>query len=119
MLPEDEGALWAIIYRGIQDWGKGFVLQYSQLQRWFTDIRDALTKSQGLHTTSCKNLEMQIRYILFLLGQHASHDYSFLQAYFGQPLFPYRPFGVGASIALICYAFMGIDAMHIRGYELK
>jgi hypothetical protein len=119
MLPGDEGALWAIIYRTSQDWERSFVLQYSQLQSWLTDIRAALTKSQGLHTMSCEDLEMQIRYILFLLGQHASHDSSFYQACFGQARFPYRPFGVGASIALICYAFMGIEAVHIPGYESK
>lgn len=31
----------------------------------------------------------------------------------------HRRFGVGASIALICYAFIGIGAMQIRGYESK
>lgn len=119
ILPENEGALWAIIYRSDQDWEKSFVLQYSRLQSWLTDIRDALTESQSLHTMSCEDLEMQIRYILFLLGQYSSQESSFVQACFEQPWFPYRPFGVGASIALICYAFMGIDALHIRGYESK
>ena len=117
VLPEDKGALWKIIYRSVQDWEQSFVLQYSQLQSWLKDIRAALTDSQGLHTVSFDDLEMQIRYILFLLGQHALPEPSFLQAYFERPFGPYRPFGVGASVALICYAFMGISATDIRGYE--
>ncbi|CAI7624584.1 unnamed protein product [Penicillium pancosmium] len=119
MLPEDKGALWATIYRSDQDWETSFVLQYGRLQPWLTDIRAALAESQGLHTMSCDDLGMQIRFILFLLGQHASHDSSLVSVWFEHPCFPYRPFGVGASIALICCAFMGIDATHIRGYESK
>lgn len=119
MLPGNEGSLWAVIYRSDYDWEKSFVLQYSQLQSWLSDIRDALCESQGLHTMSYEDLEMQIRYIMFLLGQFSSQESSFAQTCFEQPCFPYRPFGVGASIALTCYAFMGIDALHIRGYEFK
>ncbi|CAI7651053.1 unnamed protein product [Penicillium manginii] len=119
MLPGNEGSLWAIIYRSDYDWEKSFVLQYSQLQSWLTDIRDALSESQGLLTMSYEDLEMQIRYILFLLGQYSWQESSFVQTCFERPCFPYRPFGVGASIAVICYAFMGIDALHIRGYESK
>jgi hypothetical protein len=119
MLPGNEGSLWAIIYRSDYDWEKSFVLQYSQLQSWLSDIRDALCESQGLHNMSYEDLEMQIRYIMSLLGRFSSQESSFAQTRFEQPCFPYRPFGVGASIALICYAFMGIDALHIRGYESK
>ncbi|KAJ5743433.1 hypothetical protein N7533_010535 [Penicillium manginii] len=118
-LPGNEGSLWAIIYRSDYDWENSFALQYSRLQSWLSDIRDALSESQGLRTMSCEDLEMQIRYILFLLGQYSSQESSFVQKCFDQPYFPYRPFGVGASITLICYAFMGIDALHIRDYESK
>ncbi|KAJ5749450.1 hypothetical protein N7533_006478 [Penicillium manginii] len=119
ILPGNEGSLWAIIYRSDYDWEKSFVLQYSQLQSWLTDIRDALSEFQGLLTMSYEDMEIQIRYILFLLGQYSWQESSFVQTCFERPCFPYRPFGVGASIALICYAFMGIDALHIRGYESK
>lgn len=119
MFPNDKDLLWPIIYRRAQDWEQSFVLQHSGLQPWLIDIRDALTDSQGLHTVSCEDLEEQIRYILFLLGRYATNKSSLLQACFEQPLAPYRPFGVGASVALICYAFRGIRTNHIRGYESK
>lgn len=119
MLPDDEGAVWSIIYRSSQGWERSFVPQYSRLQPWLINIRNALTDSEGFHTVLCEDLEMQIRYLLFLLGQYASQESSFLQACFEQPFAPYRPFGVGASVALICYAFMGIRATDIRGYESK
>jgi len=119
MFLNDKDLLWPIIYRRVQDWEQSFVLQHSGLQPWLIDIRDALTDSQGLHTVSCEDLEVQIRYILFLLGRYATKGSSLLQACFEQPLAPYRPFGVGASVALICYAFMGISTNHIRGYESK
>ncbi|CEJ62857.1 hypothetical protein PMG11_11342 [Penicillium brasilianum] len=72
MLPEDEGALWRIIYRNGNDWEEGFVLQYDGLLSWFIRAREALTRSEALHSMSLEDLELQIRYILFILGQHAS-----------------------------------------------
>ncbi|KAJ5240471.1 uncharacterized protein N7469_002062 [Penicillium citrinum] len=119
MFPNDKDLLWPIIYRRAQNWEQSFVLQHSGLQPWLIDIRDALTDSQGLHTVSCEDLEVQIRYILFLLGRYATKGSSLLQACFEQPLAPYRPFGVGASVALICYAFRGISTNHLRAYESK
>lgn len=68
---------------------------------------------------SCDDLEMQIRFILFVLGQYTSRQSSFLQVYFKQNLPPYRPFRVGASVALIYYVFIGISTSDIRGYESK
>lgn len=119
MLPGDQGALKSIIYRNAKDWEQSFVLQYNGLQRWLIEIRDALTSSEDFHTVSCEDLEEQIRYILFLLGQYASPESSFLQACFEAPFPPCRPFGVGASVALICHAFMSIGANNIRGYKIK
>jgi hypothetical protein len=119
MLPEDEGALWRIIYRNGNDWEKGFVLQYDGLLSWFIGAREALTQSEALHSMSLEDLELQIKYILFILGQHASCHSSFLHTCYQRPLPPYRPFGTKASVALICHAFMGIQATDMDGYESK
>ncbi|KAJ5900294.1 uncharacterized protein N7473_004364 [Penicillium subrubescens] len=119
MLPGDEGALWRIIYRSGNDWEKGFVLQYDGLLSWFVAAREALTRSEALHSMSLEDLELQIRYILFILGQHASCHSSFLHTCYQRPLPPYRPFGTKASVALISHAFMGIQAADMDGYEYK
>ena len=67
---------------------------------------------------SFEDVELQIAYLLFILGQHASPTLGFYHTY-QRPYPPYRPFGVRASIALICYAFMSIRAAEIGGYQFK
>ena len=119
MLPEDDRAIWPIIYRHCQDWEESFVLQYDGLPYWLINAREVLTRSEGLHTMSLEDLELQIRHILFILGQYATPNSSFIQTCYQRHHPPYRPFGVRASIALICYAFMGIQATAIEGYESK
>jgi hypothetical protein len=119
MLPGDEGALWRIIYRHGTDWEKGFVVQYNGLRRWWIDARQVLTQSDDLHSMSLEDLELQIRYILFILGQHASSHSSFFHTCYQREYPPYRPFGTKASVALLCYAFMGIQAKEMKGYESK
>ncbi|KAJ5481361.1 hypothetical protein N7475_000173 [Penicillium sp. IBT 31633x] len=119
MLPTDVGALWKVICRRDRDWKKSFVLQRSQLQPWLVSARKALTNSDGLHTISLEDIELQTRYILFILSHEASPDSSFLVEIFQNEYPPYRPFGVRASIALICHAFEGIQADEIEGYESK
>jgi len=118
MLPGDEWALWCIIYRREIDWEKSFILQYDKLLWWLVSARNALTQSEDLHCMSLEDLELQIRYILFIMGQHASPTWSFFKTY-QRPDPPYQPFGVRASIALICHAFMGIRTTGMEGYESK
>jgi hypothetical protein len=118
MLPGDDGALWCLIYRCERDWERSFVLQYDRLLWWLVSARRALTEAADLHSMSTEDLELQIGYILFVLGQHASPTWSFFKTY-QQPDPPYRPFGVRASIALICYALAGIQTTDIKGYETK
>ncbi|CAG8897819.1 unnamed protein product [Penicillium nalgiovense] len=100
MLPADIGALWKVICRRHHDWEESFVLQHEQLQQWLISVRNILTNSDGLHTVTLEDIERQTRYILS-----------------EEP--PYRPFGVRASIALICHAFGGIQADELEGYEAK
>jgi len=119
MLPEDDGALWCIIYRCENDWENSFVLQYDELLWWMVRARNALTQSEDLHSLSLEDLEFQIGYILFILGQHASPDSRFRHTCYQRAYPPYRPFGVRASIALICHAFMGIQSTEMKGYESK
>lgn len=119
MLPTDVGALWKVICRYGHDWEESFVLQRSQLQSWLVSARKILTNSDGLHTISLEDIELQIRYILFILGQEASPHSSFLAECFQSEYPPYRPFGVRASVALICHAFEGIRTDELEGYESK
>jgi len=118
MLPGDEWALWCIIYRREIDWEKSFILQYDKLPWWLVSVRNALTQAEDLHCMSLEDLELQIRYILFIVGQHASPTWSLFETY-QRPDPPYRPFGVRASIALICHALMGIRTTGMEGYESK
>lgn len=70
MLPGDEGALWHIVYRRGNDWEEGFVLKYDGLLWWWVSTRQTLTQSEDVHGMSIENLEFQIQYIQFILGQH-------------------------------------------------
>lgn len=117
MLPGNEGALQHIIHCHPADWERAFVLQYSGLAAWWNEARQVLTESGNLSSVSVADLESQIRYILFILGQHASVPSSFLAECYGREKPPYRPFGTKASVALICYAFMGVQARDMKGYD--
>ena len=119
MLPTDVGALWKVICRRDRDWEMCFVLQHGQLQEWLISARDVLTKSDGLHTVTLDDILLQTRYILFILGQNTSPHSSFLAECIQSEYPPFRPFGVRASIALICHAFEGIRADELEGYEIK
>lgn len=119
MLPGDQGALWKVIYRRDVDWETSFILQHETLQPWLVSARNALCISQGPQTMSLEDVELQVRYILFLLGQHAAPGSSFPAECVGSHRPPYRPFGVRASIALICHVFEGIQARELEGYESK
>lgn len=118
MLPEDNGALGRIIYRSESDWEESFLLQYDRQLWWLLSARNILTQAEDIHSVSLEDLELQISYLLFALGQHASPTRSFFHKY-QRPCPPYRPFGVRASIALICYTFMSIHAADISGYNYK
>ena len=118
MLPGDDGVLWCIIHRCESDWERSFVLQSESLLWWSVTVRNTLAHAEDLHSMSLEDLEFQIGYILFILGQHSSPKPSLLRTY-ERPDPPYRPFGVRASIALICHAFMGISATEMEGYESK
>lgn len=118
MLPGNDRALWCLIYRCEKDWEKCFVLEYDRLLWWLVSARRALTQAADLHSMSVEDLKSQIGYILFILGQQTSPTRGFFKTY-QQPEPPYRPFGVRASIALICYAFAGIQITDIKGYETK
>lgn len=115
----DVGALWKVICRRDCDWEESFVLQHSQLQGRLSSVRNVLTKSNGLHTITLEDIELQSRYILFILGQHTSPHSSFLAECFQSEYPPYRPFGVNASIALICHVYEGIRIDEMEGYESK
>ncbi|CAG8165551.1 unnamed protein product, partial [Penicillium nalgiovense] len=119
MLPADIGALWKVICRRHHDWEESFVLQHEQLQQWLISVRNILTNSDGLHTVTLEDIERQTRYILFILGGNTSPHSSFIFECFRSEEPPYRPFGVRASIALICHAFGGIQADELEGYEAK
>ncbi|KZN94217.1 hypothetical protein EN45_044070 [Penicillium chrysogenum] len=119
MLPADIGALWKVICRRHHDWEESFVLQHEQLQQWLISVRNILTNSDGLHTVTLEDIERQTRYILFILGENTSPHSSFIFECFRSEEPPYRPFGVRASIALICHAFGGIQADELEGYEAK
>lgn len=118
MLPGDDRPLWSLIYRCERDWEKSFVLQYDRLLWWLVSTRRALTQAADMHSMSVEDLQSQIGYVLFILGQHASPTRGFFETY-QKPEPPYRPFGVRASIALICHAFAGIQITDIKGYETK
>lgn len=115
----DVGALWKVICRRGRDWEMSFVLQQDQLQEWLISARYALTKSDGLHTVTLEEIELQTGYILFILGKHTSPHSSFIAEIFESRDPPNRPFGVRASIALICHVFEGIRADELEGYESK
>ena len=115
----DVGALWKVICRRDCDWEESFVLQHSQHQGWLISVRNVLTKSDGLHTITLEDIELQSRYILFILGQHTSPHSSFLAECFQSEYPPYRPFGVRASVALICHVYEGIRVDEMEGYESK
>ncbi|CAG7935627.1 unnamed protein product [Penicillium salamii] len=119
MLPMDLGALWKVICRRDRDWEESFVLQHGQLQRWLISARNVLTKSDGLHTATLADIELQTRYILFIIGQYTSPHSSSLAESFQSAHPPYRPFGARASIALICLVFEGIRVDEMEGYESK
>jgi hypothetical protein len=119
MLPMDLGALWKVICRRGRDWEESFVLQHGQLQRWLISARNVLTKSDGLHTVTLADIELQTRYILFIIGQYTSPHSSFLAESFQSEYPPYRPFGARASIALICLVFEGIRVDEMEGYEQR
>lgn len=114
MLPGDKGSLHQIICRDEVDWDRSFVPQYGRLGSWLTAARQALTESSHLSAISAEDMKLQIKYLLSALSQHASPPLNCLQA---RP--PYRPFGTKASVALICYAFMGIKACDMNGYDRK
>ncbi|CAG8213573.1 unnamed protein product [Penicillium nalgiovense] len=119
MLPADVGALWKVICRPHRDWEESFVLQHGQLQQWLISVRNVLTNSDGLHTVTLEDIERQTRYILFILGENTSPHSSLIFEGFRSEEPPYRPFGVRASIALICHVFGGIQADELEGYESK
>jgi hypothetical protein len=119
MLPGDEGSLHQIIRRDEVDWDRSFVPQYGRLRSWLTAARRALTESSHLSAVSAEDVELQIKYLLFALSQHASPPSTFLSFNCAQSRPPYRPFGTKASVALICYAFMGIKACEMNGYDRK
>ncbi|KAI2760688.1 hypothetical protein DTO012A8_9637 [Penicillium roqueforti] len=117
MLPADVGALMKVICRRHRDWEESFVLQRSELQGWLISVRKVLTKSDGLHTIALEEITLQTRYIMFVIGQNASPHSSFMAEIFQNEDPPTRPFGVRASIALICHAFEEIRADELEGYE--
>lgn len=117
LLPEDEGALWKIICRRACDWENSFILQYDKLQCWLIGARNVLCTDQGPHTMSLEDVEVQARYCIFLIGVHTVPGSSFHAKCFQIRRPPYRPFGVRASIALICLVFEGVHAAEIKGYE--
>ena len=119
MLPTDVGALWKVICRRDRDWEESFVLLHGHLQGWLISAREVLTESDGLHTVTLEDIELQTRYILFIIGQNASPYSSFLAEILQTEHPPYRPFGVRASVALICHVFQGIQAGELEGYESK
>ncbi|CAG7969975.1 unnamed protein product [Penicillium salamii] len=119
MLPLDLGALSKVICRRDCDWEESFFLQHIPPQRWLISARNALTMSDGLHTITLEDIELQTRYILFNLGQHTSPHSGLLAGCLQIQYPPYRPFGVRASVALICHVFGGILVDEMEGYELK
>lgn len=119
MLPEDDAAIWRIVFRQSADWEREFVLQYDKLLWWLISIRDALTDSRSLQTVSLDDLELQARWVLFMLGTKALPESSFLQECFQIERYPYRPFGARASIALVCLAFTGLQPSDLKDYESK
>jgi hypothetical protein len=110
----DLEALWKVICRRACDWEESFALQHSQLQGWLISVRNVLTKSDGLHTVTLDGIELQTRYIVFILGQNSSPYSSFLAECFQSKYPPYRPFGVRASIALIFHVFEAFGLMKWR-----
>ncbi|CAG8946877.1 unnamed protein product [Penicillium salamii] len=98
---------------------KSIATTYGQLQRWLISACNVLIKSDGLHTAILADIELQTRYILFIIGQYISPHSSFLAESFQSEHSLYRPFGVRASIALICFVFEGIWVDEMEGYESK
>ncbi|KAJ6003872.1 hypothetical protein N7540_013154 [Penicillium herquei] len=119
IIPEDDGALWNIICRREQDWEHAFILQYDHLLPWLLPVRRALTEAKGLHTMSLMDIQSQIRFLLYIIGIYSVPQTSFLQTCFQQRNYPYRPFGIKASIVLICLAFGVIRASEIKDYESR
>ena len=72
MPPTDIGALWKVICRRGRDWEESFVLLNGHLLGWLISAREALTESDGLHTVTLEDIELQTRYILFIIGQNES-----------------------------------------------
>lgn len=118
MLPQDHRALWRVIRRHEKHWENLFFWRNSGRLEWLLSIRDVLTQAEDLHSLSLPNLKLQITYILFILGKYASPESSFLLKH-QRSYPPNQPFGVRASIALICNAFKGIHAAQIQGYQFR
>ncbi|KAJ5737429.1 uncharacterized protein N7483_002554 [Penicillium malachiteum] len=117
ILPEDEATIWQIICRREQDWENAFLLQYDEVLYWLLSVRRALTQAQGLHAVTLTDIESQIRFLLYVIGIYSLPRSSFLQMCYQRSDFPYRPFGIKASIVLICLAFGVIRPQEIKNYE--
>lgn len=112
MLPEDTEAVQPLIRRDKIDWDNSFVFHNGPRTVSLLEIRRALTEAQFLHTVSLEDLERQSRFCLHLLALRATECPDTPLSHHALPHPPYRPFGVPASVALICYTF-GVRAAHI------
>jgi hypothetical protein len=114
MFPWDESFTWDIIFRDDENWEASFIPQSTGTSSWWLSLRTALTQPEGVGAISLQDLELQMRYLLYVIGQLSSHLSSLYSCWQRQHP-PYRPIGSRASIALIFSCFMGIR--DFKGYE--
>jgi hypothetical protein len=113
-VPYDGEAISRIIARGDKEWEENFCPQYPRLLSWWLTVRGDLTRQGDIPAVSIEDMIQQMRYLLYLIGRLSSQQSGFYSEWESSS-HPYRPFGMNASIALICYCFNGTKS--VQGYE--
>jgi hypothetical protein len=114
IVPHDNEAILRIVARDDKEWEQNFYPQYPRLLSWWIAIRRDLTQQGYIIAVSIEDMEHQMKYLLYLIGQLSSRQSS-LYTQWENSYRPCRPFGMNASIALICYCFNGTK--NVQGYE--
>jgi hypothetical protein len=112
--PYDNDAISRIIARDDKGWEGNFRPQHPRLLSWWITIREDLTQRGDIPAVSVEDMIQQMRYLLYLIGRLSSQQ-SGLYSEWESSSHPCRPFGMNASIALICYCFNGTKS--VQGYE--
>lgn len=113
--PYDKETISRIIVRDDEEWEKSFSPQYQPYLSWWLTIRCGLTQHRGILAVSIEDMIQQIKYLLYLIGRLSTPQSNLFHSQWESQNHPSRPFGMNASIALICYCFNGTK--DVQGYE--